>query len=150
MFAASATQEAYTVGVPTLANVAITGVENISLDFGINVVQEINGGDVYPTFTYVESAAASLNISTFDTETFKAWSGTATNALGTAPYSATGSFTLKDVLAGGIVGSTPVTVTLEGGVNIWQGLSASAGNRWQGSIRVLPTLASGGSFLTIA
>ena len=63
-----AVTEAFTVGPVNINGVAITGVQSITIDFGINLITLGGEGEGYPTFVAIDKTAPTITIETTDAD----------------------------------------------------------------------------------
>ena len=70
-----ADNQRFTIHSVSVGGVALTGVRNVEVDFGVSAVREAADSDVYPTFVSVRQAAPQINIDGIDPEWFRTTSG---------------------------------------------------------------------------
>lgn len=126
--------QAYTLGLVTINGTALVGVQSVSIDFGIELW--VSGGDglVYPTHIAVARRSPSVSIQAYDCDQF------VTMGLDGAAQGITDStIVLQDVSEGAIVGSSPITFTIDEGLIYYEDIAGSHGERMGGSIKIVPT-----------
>jgi len=125
--------EVYTMGPVVINGTALDGVENWSLDFGINLSIIIADGHIYPTFIGVMTRAPSLTVRTFDVEKFQGW-----GLAGVAQGETDSTVKLLDQVEGGVRGTSPLTFSIDAGMAHFESIDGPHGSRIGGSVRLTP------------
>jgi hypothetical protein len=126
--------EIYTLGPVTINGIALPGVEDITLDFGINLEIITADGGVYPIFAGIMSRVPFLTVRTLDVDTFESW-----DLDGVAQGQTASTIVLQDQTQGGIRGSAPITFTVNAGMAHFEDIRGAHGQRIGGSVRIAPT-----------
>jgi len=152
-FAASQTLEtgqgtvpnAYTLGAVTINGTELVGVQSLSIDFGIGVWVSNGSGLVYPTHSAISSRAPVITIQTLDCDQF------VTMGLDGAAQGATNStIVLGDLTEGAVVGTSPITFTIDEGLFYYEEISGSHGERLGGSVKLIPTFDGTAAIMAIS
>jgi hypothetical protein len=131
--AQSSDAELYTMGAVTLNGVALPGVDEWTLDLGINLWVNSSDGKVYITDVGVLSRNPVFTARTFDMDTYYSWLDN-----GVAQGETDSTFVLSDQALGGVRGSSPITFTIDAGMAHFEDITGRHGERLGGSVKVLP------------
>ena len=126
--------EIYTLGPVTVNGTALPGVDDVTLDFGINLEIIIADGGIYPTFVGIMSRAPFFTVRTFDLDTLASW-----DIDGVAQGETDSTIVLQSQVEGGVRGSSPITFTIDAGMAHFENINGAHGQRIGGSVRITPT-----------
>ena len=101
--------EAYTIGDVTINGSAVTGVQGVDIDFGIQEIVAAGDGELYASFTAIMARRPSIRVRTFDAALADTY-GPAGTVL-----SSTNTIDFKKVTQGGTTSETATTVTINEG-----------------------------------
>jgi hypothetical protein len=129
-----ATNEIYTLGPVSVNGTALPGVDDMTLDFGINLEIIHADGGIYPIFTGIPTAMPFFIIKTYDLDTFASW-----DIDGVVQGASDSTIILQNQVEGGVRGSSPITFSVAAGMAHFENITGAHGQRIGGSVRVTPT-----------
>lgn len=137
--------EVYTMGPVTINGAALPGVEDVLLDFGINLEIITCDGGTYPTFVGIQTRAPFFTIRTFDLDLLATW-----DIDGIVQGATDSTIQLLDQVEGGARGSAPITFSVDAGMAHYEDINGNDGQRIGGSVRVTPTWDGTNDIIAIA
>ena len=132
--------EAWTFGGVAVNGSALAGVDDVTLDFGIELWVTTADGKVYPIHVCIASRRPVITISTKDLGAFQTWGVSGSNWLeGQVQSESDSVITLSDMTEGGVRGSSPITFTIDAGMMFFNAITGQDGERLGGQVTLIPT-----------
>jgi hypothetical protein len=133
----SGVANAFTLGPVSINGTTLDGVQNVSVDFGINVFVADSDGQPYPTFASIMTRQPVITFSTYDLELFNIWN----DAIGVEAQSATDStIEFAKLTEGGVRAATgSARLTFDEGIVSMRTIPANQGNAIIGQCQYTPT-----------
>jgi hypothetical protein len=134
LVAAAGAAACWTLGEVSINGTVLEGVEEVSINFGVQPVAMGNSGMVYPTFSGVQMVDPSISITAASIDEFISWGldGIAQSATDTV-------INIQDMTEGGIRGSSPVICTIDEGMFTTRSVPAQDGQHTRHQIEIKPT-----------
>jgi len=129
-----AANEIYTLGPVTVNGTALPGVDDMTLDFGINLEIIFADGGIYPTFVGIMNRAPFFTVKTFDLDALASW-----DIDGIVQGATDSTIILQNQVEGGVRGAAPITFSVNAGMAHFENITGAHGQRIGGSARVTPT-----------
>lgn len=126
--------ELYTLGPVEVNGVALPGVYDWTLDFGINLEIITVDGGVYPTFVAIQTRISFFTVRTFDLDLLATW-----DIDGVLQSDTDSTIQLLDQAEGGVRGSSPIEFSVDAGMAHYEDITETPhGQKIGGSVRVQP------------
>lgn len=126
--------EIYTLGPVSINGAALEGVDDVTLDFGIELWTPTHDGNVYLVAVGIMKRAPKITIKTFDLDKFQSW-----GIEGAVQGASDSTIQLLDQTEGGARGSSPITFTVDAGMVHFESTDGSHGQQASGSAIITPT-----------
>ena len=126
--------EVYVLGEVEVNGTELEGVDDLTIDFGIDLLIDYGSGHIYPTFVGIRKRDPIITARTWDLDAFMSW-----DIAGVVQGESDSTVKLQDQTEGGVRGSSPITFTIDAGMAHFESLNADDPELFRGSAKLTPT-----------